>query len=156
MNQATTKSGAEANSEQQIPHFTRNKLRNPRGFSLPWREGVRGRGNFTLTLALSRQGRGDLMRLPRLRLAMTGKKRLVMTYPFCHCEERQRLRGVAEANSEQQIPHFIRNKLRNLIALTSLRSTLFFCSATLQGRAHEAKASHYISKLCSVILPFDF
>ena len=83
-------------------------------------------------------------------------KREPATTPSCHCEERQRLRGVAEANSEQQIPHFIRNKLRNLIALTSLRSTLFFCSATLQGRAHEAKASHYISKLCSVILPFDF
>jgi len=28
----------------------------------------------------------------------------------------------------------------------SLRDTSPFCSATLQGRAHEAKASHYISK----------
>jgi len=30
--------------------------------------------------------------------------------------------------------------------LLSLRGAPFFCSATLQGRAHEAKASHYISK----------
>jgi len=59
-----------------------------------------------------------------------------MTHPFCHCEERQRR--------------------SNLVALTLLRGTLSFCSATLQGRAHEAKASHYISKLCSVILHFDF
>ena len=29
------------------------------GFSLPWREGVRGRGKFTLTLFLSHQERGD-------------------------------------------------------------------------------------------------
>jgi len=31
-----------------------------------------------------------MLGLPRLRLAMTGKKRLAMTHPFCHCEERQR------------------------------------------------------------------
>jgi hypothetical protein len=31
-----------------------------------------------------------------------------------------------------------------------------YCSTTLQGRAHEAKASHYIFKLWSVILPFNF
>jgi len=31
--------------------------------SLPWREGVRGRGNFTLTLFLSHQGRGDFLLL---------------------------------------------------------------------------------------------
>jgi len=74
--------------------------------------------------------------------AMIVKKR-ACNNPSCHCEE-------------CEIPRFTRNRLRNLIALTSLRSTLSFCSATLQGRAHEAKASHYISELCSVILPFDF
>ena len=54
-------------ARNRIPRFTQNRLRNPRGFSLPWWEGVRGRGNFTftLTLALSRQGRGILMRLLR-------------------------------------------------------------------------------------------
>ena len=30
--------------------------------------------------------------------------------------------------------------------MTMKKGTPSFCSATLQGRAHEAKASHYISK----------
>jgi len=33
--------------------------------------------------------------------------------------------------------------------MTNKKGTSPFCSVTLQGRAHEAKASHYISKhLC--------
>jgi hypothetical protein len=62
--------------------YAQNRLRNLRGFSLPWGEGVRGRGKFTLTLALSRQGRGILIRLPRLRLAMTMGERLAMTRKY--------------------------------------------------------------------------
>jgi len=37
-----------------------------------------------------------------------------MTRSFCLCEERQRLRGVAEANSEQDSRAYARNRLRNL------------------------------------------
>jgi len=48
----------EAISKSFLAH-ARNKLHNPHGFSLPWWEGVRGRGKFTLTLFLSHQGRGD-------------------------------------------------------------------------------------------------
>jgi len=58
------------------------------------------------------------MGLPRLRLAMTREKGAAMTGK----------RGLA------------------MTPLLSLRGAPLFCSATLQGRAHEAKASHYISK----------
>ena len=72
---------------------------------------------------------------------------------FCHCEAR-------ECRSNLYPTGIATPSARNDTLLLSLRGTPSFCSATLQGRAvrkvHEAKASHYIFKLCSVILPFDF
>jgi hypothetical protein len=63
------------------------------GFSLPWREGVRGRGRFTLTLFLSRQGRGDLCEIDMLRsqrhipfvIARSGSDEAISS-PLRHCE----------------------------------------------------------------------
>ena len=59
MNQATTKSGGEASFLISLGTSSAISADSPGQI---WREGVRGRGKFTLTLILSRRGRGDFSR----------------------------------------------------------------------------------------------
>jgi hypothetical protein len=57
-------------------------------------QGQNDKGKLGVRMTESEGARNDNKKA----LAMTGKKGLAMTPPLRHCEERKRLRGIAEAN----------------------------------------------------------